>query len=807
MFHLMGIFACFSGFSSTGEDEMVNMNMHGVQQLTKIHILRIVVLLIIIVALTAVAVVAFSDADYVRCYEDAVGINETDELADDDIDVIVTGTAGEGGAPWRMYPDGTIVVESGYINWPYYYIKGGPWDVNATHIIFTGPITAGPYLRFLFYRMTKLRSIEGLHYFDTSNVVDMSGMFSVARSLTCLDLSSWDTSNVVDMSGLFFAALNLENLDVSTWDTSSVINMNGVFHGAFSLDYLYVSDWDTSNVTDMSNMFARLGGSVSDLSGWNTKNVVDMSGMFFGSGVKSLNISSWDTRNVTNMNGMFRSASGITSLDLSGWDTSNVEDISYMFNFAYSLTHLDVSSWDTSNVTNMKSIFVGVNQLRDLDVSNWNTSNVTNMSGVFANNSIVNMDISGWNTGNVINMSSMFAASDIPVLDLSSWDTSNVVDMGGMFALAAVTCLSIADWDTSNVQNMGQMFFHVFNLTSLDLSSWNTSRVTSMSGMFYYARNLLSLNIKGWDVRNVINMHLMFANTKITNLDLTSWDIHNLLNMRGIFYISHYSQPNMSKISLGEYFVFVLNEDSDDVKQSIDAFHGDLSVFPYGHPHYNCIDLPQVPNNEYYTGHWQNVGPGTTYNPQGTHILTSDQLVATFDGATMADTWVWQPRRIGEGEESTSRITGNFTIPNPTRPVTIELVNNAAIGRSTSTAVISPPSSANTDIYFYFENLPPGTYSLVFSKPGHTSFTINNIVVTATEDTNLTTDPRFPGQLPLLPGNLTGDGQINITDLNILIQNWMGTCEDANLTGSGQVNIADLNLLLRNWMAESVVVD
>ena len=51
-------------------------------------------------------------------------------------------------------------------------------------------------------------------------------------------------------------------------------------------------------------------------------------------------------------------------------------------------------------------------------------------------------------------------------------------------------------------------------------------------------------------------------------------------------------------------------------------------------------------NSSYYTGYWQNVGTGTIDAPYGEHILKSEELVLTYDGATMADTYVWQPRFI-----------------------------------------------------------------------------------------------------------------------------------------------------------------
>ena len=48
-------------------------------------------------------------------------------------------------------------------------------------------------------------------------------------------------------------------------------------------------------------------------------------------------------------------------------------------------------------------------------------------------------------------------------------------------------------------------------------------------------------------------------------------------------------------------------------------------------------------HSSYYTGYWQNVGTGTVDAPYGEHILKSEELVLTYDGATMADTYVWQP--------------------------------------------------------------------------------------------------------------------------------------------------------------------
>jgi len=78
--------------------------------------------------------------------------------------------------------------------------------------------------------------------------------------------------------------------------------------------------------------------------------------------------------------------------------------------------------------------------------------------------------------------------------------------------------------------------------------------------------------------------------------------------------------------------------------------------------------------------------------------------------------------------------------------------------------------------------------------------------VTAGGNVDLSRDNNFPNQLPLHPGDINGDGQVNIVDLSLLLQNWLGDNINMNFTNSGQINITDLGLLLQNWMAESVVV-
>lgn len=154
----------------------------------------------------------------------------------------------------------------------------------------------------------------------------------------------------------------------------------------------------------------------------------------------------------------------------------------------------------------------------------------------------------------------------------------------------------------------------------------------------------------------------------------------------------------------------------------------------------------------------------------------------------------------------TALITGSFTLPNPVRDVTVELRQSTSDGVIVATTIAQiTPASNTSPASFTFDAVVSGVYSLVFHKPGHTSFTLNNVHVAGDDNLILNTATGFPDMLPLYPGNITGNGQINILDLNLLLQYWMTDNMYANISASGQVNVQDLNLLLAHWMHESVV--
>ena len=205
---------------------------------------------------------------------------------------------------------------------------------------------------------TKLNKITFNDHIDTSDVVNMAGMFYGCESLETLDLSKFNISNVVNMAAMFNGCKSLKTLDVSEFNTSNVANMVGMFKECKALTSITFNDnIDTSNVTNMANMFEGCSALKElDVSKFNTSEVTRMDDMFNGcKALKELKLSSFNTSKVTDMKGMFKECKALTSITFNdNIDTSEVTRMDDMFNGCKALTTLNLSSFDTSKVTDMK---------------------------------------------------------------------------------------------------------------------------------------------------------------------------------------------------------------------------------------------------------------------------------------------------------------------------------------------------------------------------------------------------------------------------------------------------------------------
>ena len=479
------------------------------------------------------------------------------------------------------------------------------------------------------------------------------------------DFGNLNTSLTNDMSSLFcgFAqysgnlTMNLGN----NFDTSNVTNMTGMFSAddCFSIDDCYGpativlnlgSKFNTANVTNMTNMFAGFGGNATEVSlnlgnNFDTRNVLNMSGMFQLMGVRTNTYNldlgnNFDTSNVMNMASMF---SGIGqnatfwNLNLgNNFNTAKVTSMSEMFrNAGMFSTTFDLNlNFDTSNVTDMYAMFSGVGQ----EATTWNlnlgnnfdTSKVTDMSAMFSSagstTSVFNLNLGDkFNTSNVVYIENMFESVGGQSVDFNlnlgnSFDVGNVTNTAFMFYLAGANSTNFSlnlgnNFNASKVIDMYSMFSDIgMNAINFSLNlgdNFNASNITYLAGLFSYvgqnATNF-SLNLgNNFNCLNAVNMSYMFeavgysANNVTLNLG-NNFNTSNVTDMSGMF--SYMAGANADDWH-GEVYTpesLILNLGEHFHTEKVTSMFG---MFDHFGPNYKNVDI--VFGNYFYTNNVTNM--------------------------------------------------------------------------------------------------------------------------------------------------------------------------------------------------------
>ena len=462
----------------------------------------------------------------------------------------------------KLYSNGLLEFEGAgdIVKFSNYSTPWHNYKSNITSISFKDGNTIQPTsTAYLFQNLNKVTSID-LSNLDTSNVIDMSKMFSTCSSLTeIIGLEDLDTSNVTDVSMMFEYCPSLISLDLSNFDMPKVTTTDFMFLACSNLSSSITIK--NSNITSYSGMFA--GCSTEPGSEFvvkyidnDTKSIAEamvatkypensnvvlyvksaylINGDDFSIAAMSLtdNISSIQFSNEPPIDPtpgdilivsestspvkayMAQLATGgiIVYPEEAGYPLVANESCARMFSFMP--TSISFDNFDTSKVTDMSYMFNSCDGLTSLDLSKFNTSKVTNMEGMF--NSCLSLDtitgLENLNTSNVTNMMYMFRdCGSLNSLDLSSFNTSNVTNMNSMFQnCELLISLDLSGWNTSKVTDMSDMFSGCIQLNSLDLSSFDTSNVEDMAYMFESCRSLESLDLSSFNTSNVEDMSYMF---------------------------------------------------------------------------------------------------------------------------------------------------------------------------------------------------------------------------------------------------------------------------------------------------------
>ena len=157
-------------------------------------------------------------------------------------------------------------------------------------------------------------SFEGIiKYEDTSNVTDMSYMFSVCEVLR--KIPEIDTSNATNMSNMFHYCRQLYMEELPKLNTSKVTDMSYMFEETGGTK---APELDTSKVTNMSNMFScQLTNRNLILPLYDTSNVTNMRSMCRNRGSMKI-VPAFNVQNVTNMYDMLDNCYSLTEIHMYG---------------------------------------------------------------------------------------------------------------------------------------------------------------------------------------------------------------------------------------------------------------------------------------------------------------------------------------------------------------------------------------------------------------------------------------------------------------------------------------------------------
>ena len=460
---------------------------------------------------------------------------------------------------------------------PWFSMDVHPYALHVKEVVFDASFASQRPTNMAgwFHGMVLLTKLTNLQNLNTSQVTDMSGLFSGCIRLTNVDLSVWNVSKVQKLDRLFYECEKLETVNLTGWNTASLTsakemfedcdkltsvsmygwtntvmkdfsymfqdcstvtsldlrnfrtpaatNMKGMFQNCSSLTNLNITYFNTSKVTDMSFMFAYCSGltELSYGSTWNTSKVTTMSHMFQGcTGLTSFPLTSYNTAALTDMSYMFAGCSNLTGLSYgSNWNTSKLQDMSYAFRNCTSMGTGDLSAYENNSLTTVKGLFEGCTNLQSLSMSgNWvpgNLANLTDMSYLFSGcTSLTTVDLSYWDTRNVQNMSCLFlgCSSLTSVSNLPSRNVTNVTNMSGLFrGCSKLAAVYLNGLQTYSLTDMSGMFSGCSKLQTVNIDQISTSRVTNMSSLFGNCSSLSNLNVTRWNTGNVLNMSAMFA--------------------------------------------------------------------------------------------------------------------------------------------------------------------------------------------------------------------------------------------------------------------------------------------------------
>ena len=623
-----------------------------------------------------------------------------------------------------------------------------------------------------FAGMNVLDSITGIQYLKTDSVTNMEGMFGACYSLTSLDLSGFNTSNVTDMCNMFGGCSSLTSLDLSSFSASNVTDMGFMFAGCSSLTTLNMSSFNTSNVESMSSMFSNCESLTSlDLRTFNTSKVKGTMSMFWHcKNLETIYVGNdWSTDSVTDSFEMFY---GCT--DLVG-DHGTVYDVNHV-DAAYA--HLDGGPSNPGYLSVWREVYA-IYTSDNTTLTFYNDSLRSTREG---NSYLLNTGTTNpaWSTvaKNVTKV--VFDTTFVAARPATTYSW-----FLGMNKLKSID--GIAYLNTSKVRDMRRMFYGCEKLPSLDLSSFNTSNVTNMWAMFADCDSLVSLDLSSFNTSNVTNMARMFSGCDtLTSLNLSSFNISNVIDMAGMFAGCRY----LASINLNSF-------NTESVKYMGWMFDGCRSLTSLDLSRFNTANVVEM---EYM---FQGSETLASLNLSSFNTANVKEMAGMFAGCrslSTLDLSKFNTRKVVDMAGMFSSCV-SLTSLDLSHFHTSNVWNmDTMFAGCNHLETIYAGNSWRTDAVTKSDGMFYGCTSLVGGQG--TVYDENHVDAAYAHIDGGSSDPGYlTGRVDsLLHGDVNGDGEVNITDVNCVINVILGAPDiyegRADVNGDGEVNITDINAVI-----------
>ena len=379
-----------------------------------------------------------------------------------------------------------------------------------------------PNASWMFSGCENLKSIDGMSNFNTSNVTDMSYMFSLCGQLQNLDLSNFNTSKVTNMAQMFSNCQTLENLNLSNFVTNNVTDMNGMFIACSKLRNLYISSFNTSNVTNMSYMFTSCQLLTSlNVASFNTISVTNMEGMFTACfNLKTIYASErWNTAGVTSSNSMFDGCNSLKGGQGTTWRDTYPTDKTY--------AQIDGGTSNPGYFTD--AIPIDAAHFPDGNFRAWLLEQDYGQDGLLTGAEIAQVteiDVHYKHIADLTGIEYFKALTDLNC----SMNQLTTIDVSKNTALKKLNCSAQYDGNETLLTSLD-----VSELTALEILDCSNSKMTTLDVSNNKALRMLSCfgcHLTSLDLSQ--NTELTFLDCRSNHYQLTTLDLSQNIKLRGL---------------------------------------------------------------------------------------------------------------------------------------------------------------------------------------------------------------------------------------------------------------------------------